>query len=280
MTASPCIVSPELLRRRLNSKPVPSVCQFAQALRSLRELQTQGCSDQPKCSQGSNQPLIFRGGRGQAHRYASNWREDTTSPAISQQFLGRAIKRASQWYLWRLAGSIKKRASFVGSLKRSPPCQIVPDRTLNPIAVEKRNWSQAALTAQPRRAMHGSPCKFTPSFCGFSAIERERAPPLSHSRPARVFAHVPVKGRAGPLHGEPHLLCLLGRAVLVPVASDLLGVVVPHERHAQVGKTVPEVASTGEAETRISACSRSGFDVVLPTGPPRFLRRVPEIEGL
>jgi hypothetical protein len=32
------------------------------------------------------------------------------------------------------------------------------------------------------------------------------------------------------------------------------------------------VASTGEAETRISACSRCGFDVVLPTGPPRFLR--------
>ena len=58
------------------------------------------------------------------------------------------------------------------------------------------------------------------------------------------------------------------------------GVVVPQEGHAQVGKTVPEVASTGEAETRISACSRSGFDVVLPTGPPRFLRRVPEIEGL
>ena len=33
------------------------------------------------------------------------------------------------------------------------------------------------------------------------------------------------------------------------------GVVVPQEGHAQVGKTVPEVASTGEAETRISACS-------------------------
>ena len=68
---------------------------------------------------------------------------------------------------------------------------------------------------------------------------------------------MPVKGRAGPLHGEPHLLCLLGRAVLVPVASDLWGVVVPQEGHAQVGKTVPEVASTGEAETRISACSRA-----------------------
>lgn len=29
---------------------------------------------------------------------------------------------------------------------------------------------------------------------------------LSHGRPARVFAHVPVDGRAGPLHGEPRLI--------------------------------------------------------------------------
>ena len=34
--------------------------------------------------------------------------------------------------------------------------------------LKKRNWSQAALTAQPRRAMHGSPCKLRLSFCGSS----------------------------------------------------------------------------------------------------------------
>jgi hypothetical protein len=59
------------------------------------------------------------------------------------------------------------RASFCRK-KRSPTCQIVSDRTLNPIAVEKRNWSKAALTTQPRRAIHGSPCKLRLSFCGSS----------------------------------------------------------------------------------------------------------------
>ena len=120
--------------------------------------------------------------------------------------------------------------------------------------------------------MHGSPCKFRPSFCGFSAIERERAPPLSHSRPARVFAHVPVKGRAGPLHGEPHLLCLLGRAVLVPVASDLLGCRRPPGGACPSGKDSPRGGldgRSGDADFGVFAC---GFDVVLPTGPPRFLR--------
>ena len=43
-----------------------------------------------------------------------------------------------------------------------------PDPTLNPIAVEKRNRSQAALTAPPNRAMHGSPGKFRLSFCDSS----------------------------------------------------------------------------------------------------------------
>jgi integrase len=42
------------------------------------------------------------------------------------------------------------------------------DRIKSSIAVEKRNWSQAALTAQPRRAMQWSPCKFRLSFCGSS----------------------------------------------------------------------------------------------------------------
>jgi len=159
LTASPCIVSPELLRRRLNSKPVPSVCQFAQALRSLRELQTQGCSDHPKCSQGSNQPLIFRCGRGQAHRYASNWREDTTSPAISPAISQKGHQKSIAM-VFVAPRRINKTARLICRVtKKESPCQIVPDRTLNPIAVEKRNWSQAALTAQPRRAMHESPCK-------------------------------------------------------------------------------------------------------------------------
>ena len=34
--------------------------------------------------------------------------------------------------------------------------------------LKSENWSQAALTAGPRRAMHGSPCKFRLSFCGSS----------------------------------------------------------------------------------------------------------------
>lgn len=31
-------------------------------------------------------------------------------------------------------------------------------------------------------------------------------PALCRSRPARVFAHMPINGRAGPLHGEPRLI--------------------------------------------------------------------------
>jgi hypothetical protein len=38
---------------------------------------------------------------------------------------------------------------FVGSIKRSPACQIVPDRTLNPIAVE--HAVAPRLDCQPRR---------------------------------------------------------------------------------------------------------------------------------
>ncbi len=52
--------------------------------------------------------------------------------------------------------------------KESPPAKSFLIELLIGSTVERRNWSQAALTAQPRRAMHGSPCKLRPSFCGSS----------------------------------------------------------------------------------------------------------------
>jgi hypothetical protein len=61
------------------------------------------------------------------------------------------------------------------------------------------NTRQDDFTSIDRHLVLGTAFKPRASLYG------ER-PGLCRSRPARVFAHMPINGRARPLHGEPRLI--------------------------------------------------------------------------